>query len=150
MEGAEHKVQRRLIAPAFSNQSIKNMAPIFFRKAEEVCERWKQVVTAGRIKAEEDTPSPPATSGMKIDVAPWMSRAAFDIVGLAGFNYDFHSVEDQTEEVYTAYRKMFDIADKGIDLRAIMELYFPILRKIFVCYISLTPAALAETVIGHR
>lgn len=67
-----------------------------------------------------------------IDVAHWISRASFDVIGLAGFNYDFHSLKDESEEVYGAYRKMFNIADKGLGLWQILELYFPILRKIWV------------------
>ncbi len=130
MEGAEHRMQRRIMAPAFTHQAIRNMAPIFFRKAEQLCERWKEIVGPG-VKIEEDS-SIPELSGVRIDVAHWITCASFDVMGLAGFNYDFHSLQDETEEVYSAYRRMFNIANNGLGMRGILELYFPILRKIFV------------------
>lgn len=138
MEGDEHRFQRRILAPAFTVQAIKNITPVFFRKAEELHDRWKDL-TCGPVSSEVEASSgdPPAPgsvseSGDVIDVAHWISRASFDVIGLAGFDYDFHSLQDETEEVYGAYRRMFNIADKGLGLREILELYFPILRKIWV------------------
>lgn len=135
-EGAAHRMQRRIIAPAFTLQSIKNMTPVFFQKAEEIAERFKDSLGSA-VKLEEDAPSSGLTpEGTKIDVALWISRASFDIMGLTGLNYDFHSVQDESEEVYMAYRRMFNIADKGLGLREILELFFPIIRKIFVSTMS--------------
>ncbi|CAA7260000.1 unnamed protein product [Cyclocybe aegerita] len=131
MEGPEHRMQRRIIAPAFTYQSIRNMTPVLFQKAEELSERWKDVVIVA-IKQEEGCRASTPSAGAVVDLAHWISRASFDVIGLAGFNYDFHSIQDDSEEVYTAYRRMFDIADKGLGLREILELYFPITRKIFV------------------
>ncbi|KDR85255.1 hypothetical protein GALMADRAFT_108155 [Galerina marginata CBS 339.88] len=137
MEGTEHAMQRRIIAPAFKDFPIKNMAPVFSRKAEELHDRWKDILDGQ--PPQESPPTDPAidhatskSRGAVIDIAQWISRASFDVIGLTGFNYDFHSVEDESERVYTAYRQMFDIADKGLGLREILELYFPILRKIWV------------------
>jgi len=136
MEGAEHRMQRKIMAPAFTYQSIKNMAPVFFKKAEEVCKRWKDIigpdVKIEEVKVEDGAPSPVQSSAVRIDVAQWITRASFDVMGLAGFNYDFHALQDESEEVYAAYRRMFKIADKGLNLWNVFELHFPILRKIFV------------------
>jgi len=139
MEGDEHRFQRRILAPAFTLQAIKNITPVFFRKADELHDCWKDL-TSGVVSLEAEASGgrhPPTTSsasnsGDVIDVAHWISRASFDVIGLAGFDYDFHSLQDETEEVYDAYRRMFNIADKGLGLREILELYFPILRKIWV------------------
>lgn len=137
MEGKEHAQQRKIVHSAFTPQSVKNMTPIFFQKAEELQERWKNML----YEAQSANPSSDANSDKQlsspvaetvIDVAHWISRAAFDVIGLAGFNYDFHSIQDESEPVYSAYRRMFNIADKGLGLRQIMELYFPILRTIWV------------------
>lgn len=131
MEGAEHRVQRRVLAPAFSQQAIRNLAPIFFRKAEEICERWKSAI-GPTVKLEDEKDRSAQSCGVRIDVANWIMRASFDVVGLAVFNHDFHALQDETEEFYNAYRRMFNIADKGVNLWGILEIYFPILRKIFV------------------
>jgi len=123
-------MQRRIMAPAFTHQAIRNLTPIFFRKAEQLRERWKEIIGPD-VKIEEDT-STPKLSGARIDVTHWITCASFDVMGLAGFNYDFHSLQDETEEVYSAYRRMFNIANNGLGMRGILELYFPVLRKIFV------------------
>jgi len=135
MEGDEHKFQRRILAPAFTLQAIKNITPVFFRKADELHDCWKDLIDGAAspvIDASNTATSSASNSGDVVDVAHWISRASFDVIGLAGFDYDFHSLQDEPEEVYGAYRRMFDIADKGLDLRGILELYFPILRKIWV------------------
>lgn len=67
-----------------------------------------------------------------IDVSHWASRATFDVIGLAGFDYHFNSLEDPSEEVYLAYRKMFDAVDKGPGLKGILRIYFPIIERILV------------------
>ena len=123
VEGAQHTLQTRIVAPAFRPPRIKNMVPIFFRKAEELNDRWKALLDHQSSKESCDS---------IVDVSHWISRATFDVIGLAGFNYNFHSVEDESEPVYAAYRRMFNIADKGLGLREILDLYFPILRTILV------------------
>lgn len=143
MEGSAHRMQRRIVAPAFTHQSIRQTSSVFFRKADELCDRWKDIIAEQAGPVQHDTskiPNVPARPVHRphkmahaiIDVAHWISRASFDVIGLSGFNYDFHSLKDESEEVYGAYRKMFNIADKGLGLWQILELYFPILRKIWV------------------
>ena len=131
MEGSAHTMQRRIIAPAFTHQSVRQMTPVFFKKADELAEKWKDII-AEKWETTEVT-TPPRVANAIIDVAHWISRASFDVIGLAGFNYDFHALTDESEKVYGAYRRMFNIADKRLGLWQVLELYFPILRKIWVC-----------------
>ncbi|KIL70583.1 hypothetical protein M378DRAFT_66688 [Amanita muscaria Koide BX008] len=129
MEGEEHRIQRRLIGPAFSPQTVKRVTPVVFQKAAELREKWTSLVSTTDVHERKDplTGSECVTS---IDVAHWISLAAFDVIGLAGFDYNFHALHDETEDVYLAYRRMFSIADKGPGARGLLELYFPILRKL--------------------
>ncbi|KAF8060980.1 cytochrome P450 [Lyophyllum atratum] len=140
MEGNEHKVQRRLIGPAFTLQSIKAINPVFLQKARQLCDRWEALISEPFVDAHPTDPPPayaavaPAGEqfkGVTIDVAHWTSRASFDVIGLAGFDYNFKALEDESEEVYGAYRRMFDVADKGPRLRGVLELYFPIIRSLW-------------------
>lgn len=139
MEGAEHKALRKLIAPAFSTQSIKAMTPIFFQKAEELRDKWEGFASSPTLAKDAKLPLLPAPSYSPspsfaeavIDVAHWFSLATFDVIGLAGFDYHFHALQCESEEVYLAYRNMFRIADKGPKLRGLVQLYFPIIEKIF-------------------
>lgn len=135
MEGQVHKIQRKFISPAFSSQSLKQMTPVMYQKAEELRDRWLKILLQtttnnqqGDQKAEDTT----------IDVSHWISRASFDVIGLAGFNYHFHALGEESEHVYMAYRRMFAIADRGLSLRGLLDLYLPWLRKIWVslgCYL---------------
>lgn len=131
MEGSAHTMQRRIIAPAFTHESVKQMTPVFFKKADELAEKWKDII-AEKVGATAAI-TPPRPANAIIDVAHWISRASFDVIGLAGFNYDFHALTDESEKVYGAYRRMFNIADKRLGLWQVLELYFPILRKIWAC-----------------
>jgi hypothetical protein len=139
--------QRKLIGPAFTTQSVKAMTPIFFQKAEELRDRWDSLVS-------QPSPSPSSLSHATISVIPnspaatqselnsesintidishWISRATFDVIGLAGFDYHFHSLHDESEEVYLAYRRMFNVADKGPGLKGLLQLYFPIIETLWV------------------
>ncbi|OJA18829.1 hypothetical protein AZE42_00859 [Rhizopogon vesiculosus] len=138
MEGTEHKTLRKLIAPAFSSQSIKAMTPIFFQKAEELRDKWESLMSSPSSADNAKLPppsappcSPPSLTDVVIDVAHWFSRATFDVMGLTGFDYHFHAIQCESEEVYLAYRNMFKLADKGPGLRGLVQLYFPIIEKIF-------------------
>ncbi|KAJ7102451.1 cytochrome P450 [Mycena belliarum] len=127
MEGAEHKAIRKLIGPAFTAQAVKGMTPIFFQKAEELRDRWDALLSTATLTASHTEGLPAAT----LDVAHWISRTTFDIFGLAGFDYHFNAMHNETEQVYSAYRRMFAISDKASQLRVLKQLYLPILEKIW-------------------
>ena len=123
MEGHEHKIQRKLIAPAFSSQSIKHLTSIFISKAEEACNIWEK-----DLKAQQTAGS----AAPVVDVTQLLSRAAFDAIGLGGFGYAFDSVKDEASPDRQPFNSIFRIADQGIDLRDTLDLYVPILRKLWV------------------
>ncbi|KAA1468405.1 cytochrome P450 [Dentipellis sp. KUC8613] len=127
MEGEEHKIQRKIIAPAFSTQSVKALCPIFLQVAEELREIWSNQINQAVPTAEPKR----SNSSAVVDSYNWISRATFDIIGLAGFDYPFRSLQDETEEVSLAYRKMFAATDKGPGLKGLLRLYFPIIERIF-------------------
>ena len=138
-----YHTQRKLIGPAFSTQAVRARTPVFFQKAEELCDLWETMIPEmTTVKSAEPNPddSPDAQSNESahsasqtvIDVSHWASRATFDVIGLAGFDYHFNSLKDPSEEVYLAYRKMFDAVDKGPGLKSILRIYFPIVEKLLV------------------
>ena len=113
------------MGPAFTAQSVKALTPIIFQKAEELRDRWDAII--------QHLPSAsPDTSHSIIDISHWLSRAAFDVIGLAGFDYHFNSLHDETEDMYLAYRRMFGIVDKGPRYTGLLYLYFPFVEKILV------------------
>lgn len=127
MEGHEHKVQRKLIAPAFTAQSIRELAPIFYSKAEELCDLW-----ASEEATPADSDKQTGPDRFTVDVTVGLGRAVFDAMGLGGFDYDFNSLKDASRPDHQPYRKMFRIVDQGISPRDIVDLYLPFLRKLWV------------------
>lgn len=129
------------------------MTPIFFQKAEELRDKWEGFASSPTLVKDAKLPPLPAppyfpTSSFAeavIDVAHWFSLATFDVIGLAGFDYHFHALQCESEEVYLAYRNMFRIADKGPKLRELVQLYFPMIRNLFVSDII----SLADTSLIH-
>lgn len=131
MEGDVHDAQRRIIAPAFTDAAVKRMTPILFMKAKELSERWKDIISQQATGPQNAyvTPKEPAAV---VDVAHWFSRASFDVIGLCGFNYDFQALQEKPTEIYGAYRRLFDIADKGLGLRQLLGLYSSTLHILLV------------------
>lgn len=73
-EGDVHKRQRRVATPAFGVQTMRALVPTVWAKGNELKERWLGVITESN---EVD-------HGVRIDVCHWISRATFDVIGLAG------------------------------------------------------------------
>lgn len=70
-EGLMHKRQRRVATPAFSIQNLRGLIPVCFTKGSQLKDRWMQMT---RDQGE----------AAQIDVCHWVSRATFDVIGLAG------------------------------------------------------------------
>ena len=86
-----------------------------------------------------------------LDVCMWASRITFDVIGAAGsyvtplprafnanntpgFDYDFNSIKNDTNELFCAYREMFElsISQNQQIMRQLLGIYFPIVDVIFV------------------
>lgn len=110
--------------------------PIFFQKAEELRDRWDTLLSEDTSKIYSSSSVPFSTTAHAhpsvLDIAHWVSRATFDVIGLAGFDYRFESLQDESEEVYLAYRQMFNAADKSPGLKGLLRIYFPFIEKILV------------------
>ncbi|KAJ8091325.1 hypothetical protein PM082_015043 [Marasmius tenuissimus] len=126
MEGQEHTFLRKLISPAFATQSIKALMPIFFHEAQALKDKWDELVTPSKEVSE----APAATV---LDVSLWTARSTFDCFGLACLDYNFRALQGETEELYVAFRTVFDlVADKSVS-----RILFPILDKIWPDQIAL-------------
>lgn len=116
-----------------------------YGKAEELKEKWSSMIHENyKSKWDEVIASLPEESlplskeeatkfsgGAIVDIAHWISRATFDIIGLSGFDYAFNALENETEDVYLAYRTMFCSIDKGPGFKRILGLYFPIIETLW-------------------
>ncbi|PPQ70689.1 hypothetical protein CVT24_000171, partial [Panaeolus cyanescens] len=134
-EGIVHKRQRRVATPAFSIQNLRELVPVVFRKGDELKERLN-----GLLNGQ-------STEQQRIDVCHWISRATFDVIGLAGepldqscrfwnteestgltsgFDYSFNAIEDESNPLLMAYKEMFEVAiSQGTLWRSVMRIYMP-------------------------
>ncbi|KAJ3502293.1 hypothetical protein NLJ89_g8956 [Agrocybe chaxingu] len=122
-EGQVHKRQRRVATPAFSIQNHRALVPLVFRKGTQLKDRWMQMA--------KEQPEERVT----LDVCHWVSRATFDVIGMAGFDYNFNAIRDESNELFMAYKEMFETAiSQGSFLRTMLRIYLPSVSSLFVRY----------------
>ncbi|CEL60877.1 Cytochrome P450 4F1 OS=Rattus norvegicus GN=Cyp4f1 PE=2 SV=1 [Rhizoctonia solani AG-1 IB] len=128
-EGEMHRKLRRIISPAFSYQSVKNLAPLFFHKSFELRDKLRSVLAVPQEVSRpgievEQFPGEPCPR-VRMDLHNWIGRATFDIIGLAGFGYEFRSIQEETNTFYNAYRCMFDALRQVENKFHNLGLFFP-------------------------
>ncbi|KAF8530969.1 cytochrome P450 [Gautieria morchelliformis] len=95
-EGQSHRRQRKVSNPAFSPHNLRD--------------RWLDLMTD-------------RTKGIKIsDVC---GRTAFDVIGLAGFDYAFHSIYDELNETCSRW------LSQGQDWKTVAGIYFPLIHTLW-------------------
>ena len=70
-------------------------------------------------------------SSARIEVLSWLSRAALDIIGLAGFGYQFNALSDtdKPNELNKAFDTLFR-AHTEITPMLMLQIFVPISRKL--------------------
>lgn len=92
VEDAAHKRQRKILSPAFSLTNVKAMIPVFWNKAYDLADALGKIVDdadAGK-GGPRGTPEG-ARSGALVDLLDFTIRAALDVIGIVGFNYQFNA-----------------------------------------------------------
>ncbi|KAF8906588.1 cytochrome P450 [Gymnopilus junonius] len=118
-EGGVHKRQRRVATPAFSIQNLRELIPVVFNKGNNLKDKWLEILNV-------------SSGPIAIDVCHWVSRATFDVIGLAGFDYNFNSIEDESNELFCAYKEMFEVAiSQSPPIRTVLRIYAPFLDSLF-------------------
>jgi hypothetical protein len=83
-DGKDWKDQRDILAPAFHHAKIKTLVSTFLELTHKARDIWIQ-------KAEE---------GRQINVIPWVSSLTLDIIGKAGFGFDFGALDSKLSRVW--------------------------------------------------
>ncbi|KAG8953675.1 hypothetical protein FRC04_001879 [Tulasnella sp. 424] len=116
VEGDVHKRQRKILNPVFSQAQIRGFTPLFVRKAQELKDLWKaEVISTG-------------DGSQTIDVLGWLSRATLDIIGEAGFGYQFNALVDESNELSVAFNKIFDVVSSFNPLE-FLQIWVPVVGK---------------------
>ncbi|KAJ3728361.1 cytochrome P450 [Lentinula raphanica] len=93
-EGAQHKLQRKIMNPAFGNPQIRDFTKTFFEQIYKLRDIWKAQIGIKDVG--------------EVDAVQWLSKATVDIIGLTGFNYHLNALNDgQKNELNEAFGILF-------------------------------------------
>ncbi|KAF8809591.1 cytochrome P450 [Phlegmacium glaucopus] len=111
VEGDVHKHQN----PAFGPQQIRELTEVFVEKALELRDIWSTEI------AKHDGVGP-------IECLSWMSRTTLDIIGLAGFNYNFNALTSDPEKnaLMKSFSTIFKAGAKPSVIPILKGLYPPL------------------------
>ncbi len=130
-EGADHRRQRKVLNPCFSAGAVREMVPIFLDKAYDLKDKLLALIDDESIEASP-TPAKPEEKipgGRKIDVMRYLGQCTLDVIGVAGFNYDFAALRQPKNELAEAYREMFG-ASQELTVMAVLQSLVPVLSRI--------------------
>ncbi|KAJ6623702.1 cytochrome P450 [Mycena sp. CBHHK59/15] len=91
-----HKHQRKILNPAFGVPQIRALTEVFVEKSIQLRDIWVRQIAAGGNTA-------------RIEVLSWMSKMTLDVIGQAGFNYQFDALEPKGKpsELNTVFHQIF-------------------------------------------
>ncbi|KAJ6533732.1 cytochrome P450 [Mycena capillaripes] len=115
-----HKKQRKAMNPAFGPAQLRALTGIFVQKSKQLRDIWAdRAAKSGGVA--------------RVNVIPDFSTATLDIIGKAGFNYDFHSLgaaaHDRRDELHEAFATITATAGKPSPLD-LLKGEMPFLQKI--------------------
>ncbi|KAF9067730.1 cytochrome P450 [Rhodocollybia butyracea] len=114
-EGEHHKLQRRVMNPAFGSTQVRQLIDIFYAKALLLRDVWA-------------TKTAESSVGANVESIEGLGKVTLDIIGMAGFGYDFNALnnEGKISELYEAFR----IASQDRERRPwhILQAVLPIFR----------------------
>lgn len=118
VEGAQHRQQRRIMNPAFGPAQIRALTDIFISKSIKL----RDILSTMTVTSEHTT---------RIDIMPWLSKMTLDVIGLAGFNYDFDALNttNKPNELNQAFSVMFS-AGQQLSILPLLKARIPLLRWI--------------------
>ncbi|TFL06721.1 cytochrome P450 [Pterulicium gracile] len=116
-EGEVHKRQRRVMNPAFAPAQVRAATDVMLDKATKLTDLWAtQVEQAG--------------GSTTLNVLSGIGRAALDVIGVAGFDYEINALdEEKPSELSKVFNDIF-IFDNSIPLLEILRVLVPPLQAI--------------------
>ncbi|KAI9452156.1 cytochrome P450 [Russula earlei] len=103
LAGEIHRRQRKVMAAAFSVPHLKTFLTQFQRTAakasgltcQQLAQKWKDEIATD--KNQEPI----------LNLSAWLSRATLDIIGEAGFDFDFGALDNSENSVTHMYDRLF-------------------------------------------
>ncbi|KAI7862592.1 cytochrome P450 [Spinellus fusiger] len=116
-EGEAHRMQRKMMNPAFNIGYIRHMVPLIAIPGIHLRNRW--------LEALEGKES------METNVSHELSLATLDVIGVAGFGEEFEATRmadtPQSNKLGDAYLELFSF---DLSLARSLSLFFPLLRHV--------------------
>ncbi|KAK0531594.1 hypothetical protein OC835_003612 [Tilletia horrida] len=105
-EGEAHKRARRVLQPAFSLASIRNLTPLFFRHANhlstklaEQIDRTEGPASTAFMPGQTDISAEHSKKGAPvINIMHWLGLTTMDVIGEAGFGYHFNALQSAGDD----------------------------------------------------
>jgi cytochrome P450 len=101
LEGQAHKQQRRLLQPSFGFRQIQDLHPSLWGKVNELLGGIEKDIS----REENDK---------VVNIQDWMGRTTLDLIGVAGFGFDFNAISDPESTLVSQYRRLFGIKPSPI------------------------------------
>ncbi|KAF9036849.1 cytochrome P450 [Panaeolus papilionaceus] len=117
VEGDAHKLQRKILNPAFGAQQMREITGVVFDKTIQLRDAWLTELSSTQ-------------EAKRIDALSWLSRATLDVIGLTGFNYDFEALTPdgpERNELNKAFKTLFETGGE-LSIPAVLRGLFPIFR----------------------
>jgi cytochrome P450 len=102
--GDGHKTLRKRLLPAFYARNIRELAPVFWAKANQMCEALHRVVAYNNDRV------------LEVNLDDLIDRAALDVVGLAGYGVDFDTLRSPGGQMGRLHKRAFDLGDQEVQV----------------------------------
>jgi len=119
VEGEKHRQQRKVMNPAFGPSQIRDLTETFVAKALELRDVWLAAMSNGEKPA-------------RLDVMSGLGKTTLDVIGLAGFNYNFDSLKpnSKSSELNDAFQVIFGSASAKPSIWTMLTFFIAPLRLI--------------------
>ncbi|KAF7972061.1 hypothetical protein HWV62_19211 [Athelia sp. TMB] len=135
VEGNQHKQQRKIMNPAFGATQIRALTSVFTEKALVLRDRWTSELSSD-------------PKGTRIDVLKWLNLATLDVIGQAGFNYQFDALNPSSpiNDLNEAFKNLFN-ATQHFSWMFLLQGWFPSLR--FIRTVTEKQITIAQTTMSR-
>uniref|UniRef100_A0A0W0FWP6 Cytochrome p450 n=2 Tax=Moniliophthora roreri TaxID=221103 RepID=A0A0W0FWP6_MONRR len=114
-EEDNHKRQRRVMNPAFGPAQIRDMTEIFMEKSVQLRDAW-----AAQISRDN--------GAVMVNALSWLSKMTLDVIGHAGFDYQFNALSGKPNEFNEAFTHIME-SGNHITPGLLLRMFVPSIRS---------------------
>ncbi|KAF5319267.1 hypothetical protein D9619_008300 [Psilocybe cf. subviscida] len=111
--GDQHRKQRKMLNPVFSNAHMRDMVPMFY----DVTRKLQQLIAKKFENKRQE-----------VDLASFMTRAALELIGQAGIGHSFDTLEEN-EPTHPYAKAAVGLIPSAYRMRFVTPFAAPLVRK---------------------